>query len=202
MRFILSASMVIATCYASNSYSAPVPKDTKAIGCEYQPNQKGTVWTYEFSKGVVETRKITKNEVRDGSVLLTIEVSPARNGDKYTLDIEANKSGIFMLAFDNVKYDPADMLFSMPFKAQAEWKRLPQKSDKAKVSHKCGIIEEVSVPFGTFKCILIDTTTTEASVAMDERTWYASGVGIIKYESRLQSGLWSTMQLKTFKLGK
>ena len=202
MRLNYVVALTVFAYFTSNSYSAPVPKVTKAMGCEYQPYKKGTVWIYEFSKGVRETRKVTANEIRGENTQITIEVSPARHGDKYVLNLEANQSGVFLLEYDTAKYDPADKLFSMPFKADTEWKRLPQKVDNAKVSRKCIDIEEVNVSFGTFKAIRIDTLTTEANIGMEERTWYASGIGIIKHESRLQSGLWNTMELKTFKLGK
>ena len=160
--------------------AAPVPPGAgKPV--YYFPTQVGTKWVYDAKHEADVCGKIvTASEEKDGRFLVTVKATNVDFVDDETVSIaqySVSKDGVFVVADflenkeNEKRYDPPHCLLKLPHKDGNSWEnKLYNKT--VYVAKK---VETVKVPAGTFEAIRVE-------VDADLVTWYAPGVGIVKYQ--------------------
>jgi hypothetical protein len=186
---VASYIAVLFSCFVDNAQtaiSAPIPKghDTRRIAF---PSAIGTEWTYKMSSNREFIKTITDvKEIDGGKFIYISEVQ--ENGKKKISDIiEISEKGLFRkfeLFFD---FDPPLPLLLFSNK-DSKWDYeciCTDRPENFKIEGICTAIgpEKITVPAGSFETIRVES---DYKIEFrDERSksisWYASGVGLVKY---------------------
>lgn len=180
-----------------------VPDSLKTAGYEYIGLGNSSVMTYDVSfdgRPPGDGTQVTTVEGVEGGVA-TFRV--ARTGELGPLGvdkIEARPDGIYMVQSSMGDLAAASLVLPSDVKVGSAWTTRmdmdnlqDSKNVKSQVNNKVTKIEPVTVPAGTFDCIVIETsvdTTMSGSPIADEngdsktvgKMYYAKGVGIVKFE--------------------
>jgi hypothetical protein len=185
--FILLLVMVSLT----QVQAMPIPDNTKVF---YFPTSVGTKQVVQI--GEIETTSSVKNVERDGydfivtmvTVSTTSKIDPSRSDYKFIV----SSKGIWRVP-ESDPDDEEDMpkpfcILKLPFKAGEEWSHEDISGGVTctyKFTSRC--IEKIQTPAGAFPAIRVDNIITPKGdpirKEVKESTWYAPGMGMIKFES-------------------
>lgn len=186
---------------------APPPREV----VYYFPTTIGAKWTYRYSDGETATFEVTSAH-RDGNawVIGTSELDAAGRASMYQT-VEVSARGVFRLESvvrtsttdgrggtartqEMVPDVPPVCLLKLPASPGETLAKL------GPATYKTGREEVVTVPAGVFKAVRVDyeQAGVGGGPAVRGRTWYAPGVGAVKWV--LDGGSESVM--KTYTAGK
>lgn len=173
--------MFVAALLAA-SLAAPVPKPKAAE--LYYPIIEGTKWVMrtksEDGTTTEVTHTITKVEEKDGTYTVT-NIRDA-NGQRREFRNEVSAKGVFSLPRPGEKGEPRAAL-KLPAKEGDTWTtEQPASGNRAgwTTKHTVGKEEEVEVPAGKFKAIVVTTEYEVEGTVYKGTAWFAAGVGLVK----------------------
>jgi hypothetical protein len=166
---------------------------------DYFPLKLGTRLTYSVT---ASEKKVTVEAARtekQGDETCTVFITKDSSGSQLGVEGFARRSdGIYRTSFAGSPVTPPFLLLQLPAKKGASW--------KAECTSKAGNLsatftieetdKEVTVPAGTFKCVVVSTDDlTRDGQKMSARSYYANGVGLVKKTQTLASGSTITLEL-------
>jgi hypothetical protein len=183
--------------------AAPVPK-AKAPEL-YFPTTEGTTRVMrtasEDGTSTEATQTVTKVEEKDG--VYTVTTTREVGGQRREFRNEVSAKGVFSLPLPGEKGEPRAAL-KLPAKEGDTWTtEQPAAGGRAgwTTKHTVGKEEEVEVPAGKFKAIVVTTEYEVNGVAYKGTAWYAAGVGVVKSVS-VSDRTERVQELKEFTPGK
>ncbi|MCS6977040.1 MAG: hypothetical protein NZM31_08560 [Gemmatales bacterium] len=148
----------------------------------YMPLKVGNKWTFkaDFGGQTVElAQKVVKVEKKDGRNVATIEMDFA--GQTVTEQTGSDERGVFRYSFQGVPVDPPVQALKLPFKKGESWEASYKvQGQEVKATMKSEAEEEVSVPAGKYKALVVATEMDLGGQKISVRTWFAPNVGIVK----------------------
>jgi hypothetical protein len=180
--------------------AAPVPKDKNPV--VYFPTAEGTRWVTQLSfDGKVEATysvSVINVEEKEGVRMVTLQYGIGREAKQTVHEVTAG--GVAVRSAGGGKPIPR---LKVGEKAGTTWEAEEQVSPKVarKVTFTAGDEEEVEVPAGKFKAVRVDSEFEEGGVKQRASTWFAPGVGQVKYALNA-NGTTLTEELKEFTPGK
>jgi hypothetical protein len=174
------------------SLAAPVPKARD--GALYFPVQQGTkrvLVTTSAGTTAETTETVTKAEVKDGALVVTLEREVG--GRTVTMEFTVSASGV------SRRSSPGDepLAVFQPL-AGATWE---SATPSQRTKYTVGPAEEVKVPAGTYQAIPVVSETDIEGQVFRSTSWYAAGVGVVKTVSGSRPGE-RVQVLKEFTPGK
>lgn len=173
--------------------AAPVPKP---VPKPPHPTAVGAKWQYVFrgderKVGVIE---LAKAEEKDGKTELTMPLT-FPDGRVLVERFVASAEGVWLLAQDDMTYDPPVLRWKVGAKTGDTWtEKYVGGTTRYEVEFKVGKTEEITAPVGK-----ITATPVTMTYAGDPRThvsWYADGIGLVRSTSSEQKQpVW---ELKSF----
>jgi hypothetical protein len=170
------AAIAVACILGTNAPAAPPPKETL-----YFPTKLGAKWVYVSAGGKKEVRSVTAVADKDGAKVVTVSV----NGE--TRKYQVSEDGVFLVAYGKDKYDPPECLLKLPHADGAKWDLVPQKFGPQAGTFEAFGPERIEVPAGKYSAIRVESFAGIPNVGFFEKTWYAKGVGVVKFARSLQS---------------
>jgi hypothetical protein len=151
----------------------------------YFPTRVGAEWVYE-DHGHNLGYAVTKVEEKDGTTLVSVGIYQS-NGrtTQHSHTVEVSKAGLRETLNANRKVEPPTPLLKLPCAKGDKWE-VPFSLNGEKrgyCSMTVGGVEEVKVPAGTFRAVRVETvcTNAEKNVICTSTSWYAPGVGLVRY---------------------
>jgi hypothetical protein len=172
--------------------SAAKPKPKSKPTADYFPLRVGDTWTYRNSSEGGYTWKILSEEAQQGGALRYIAELTA--GVK-VLKTFSKAEGWVLFHGESypeheglqIVYEPPKQYLPNPMVVGQKWEwsgKDTTQMDRQEKSHVVGV-ETVTVVAGKFRAMKVVSEITGASAAMIRTSWYADGVGTIKYGSEL-----------------
>lgn len=170
---------------------------------DYFPMKAGMSWVYEFRSSqkfeyTVEVARV------DGQRALIRTIMPAVLTQEWYLK---DKDGVELTGMEDpdgtrAEYTPARPYLRMPVQPGTTWAWKGRLGQSSEISDQNKILStaQVKVPAGTFTCVVVETVTTQSGGELKQTSYYAPGVGLVKYVSRSQAGSWLS-QLKSWSEG-
>jgi hypothetical protein len=147
---------------------------------EYFPSQPGNRWTYRIvgqdDRLVVVS---TFTEPIGGYSCFRLE-SRLRSQFIASAHFSVRKDGVYQMRSDGYNLDPPLPICKFPPTDKETWKvdfKLGEK--KATIAYECSF-EEVTVPTGKYKALVIHSETPEGTGKLLNTCWYAPKVGLVK----------------------
>jgi hypothetical protein len=155
---------------------------------DYFPLRVGDSWKYRSTVSDAEaTLKVVSEEKQaDGSKRFLVQkVAGAEIQDWYskTAGWVLHHREAYVGHQLETKYDPPKQLLRNPLITGATWKWSGRSITQNEVqeNHEVMRSEIVKVPAGTFRAIKLVSQITEGSTVKTQTSWYADGVGLLKY---------------------
>ncbi|MCX7666130.1 MAG: DUF3108 domain-containing protein [Gemmataceae bacterium] len=183
-------------------WAAPVPKDVKVP--DYFPIQEGGQWTYAQSSFTKAAKVISKNtmvmtldKVESGKESTRVEMGNVLGkGAKRLEEFEVKGTDIICRSSSLIPHDL--VIYKKGAKVGDKWegKISYNKTREGKAESVVEPSEEVTVPAGTYKCVVVShkiEVEPLAKGAAAQKTlitlkfWLADGVGIVKRERTFSS---------------
>ncbi len=190
------------TALLAATLAAPVPK-VKAPEL-YFPTVEGTRYVMQRKSGgetVETTHTVTKVVEKDGTY--TVTVSRDVSGQVVEFKYEVSANGVFALPRGDEKGEPR-AVFKRPAKGGETWtteQTGPGQGGTRTTTYTVGKEEEVTVPAGKFKAVVVAAETTLGGRVFKSTSWYVAGVGIVKTVAQ-SDGIEQVQEMKEFTPGK
>jgi hypothetical protein len=178
----------------------------------YFPTRLGATWTYSTPNREI-VRTVTKVESKDGSRIVSVSTVHEDGTTGPHSVVSASELGLVQLVQPIVRLNvegrstddveirkPPLELLKLPSKPGDSWE---YTTDDRKLSFKVGNPERVKTPAGEFQAIPVELIVKLAGGGPtgQGRYWYAPGVGVVKWTSRL-GDTEQVVVLKSFNPGK
>jgi hypothetical protein len=174
-----------AVCLAA----ALAPSGLSAPSASYFPLSQGAAWTLrnrtgQETRGVVVGRKTIRGtactvqegtSVREGRELVVWNCYAATAREVLLLETGVP---IRMIAID-----PPRPILVLPPASGKSWTWAPKDRPRELTAYEWMREETVRVPAGTFKAWRLQTTRTRANRTTVVYSWYAGGVGLVKFDT-------------------
>lgn len=148
----------------------------------FLPLKVGNKWTYKIEVGgqSLETvQKVVKIEKKDGKEIATLEVEIG--GQTLSEQTSSDEKGIFRYSIQGMPIEPPVQALKLPFKKGETWEaKFTAQGQETKVAYKSEAEEEVSVPAGKYKTVMVSAQFEVMGQQFSAKIWYAPGVGIVK----------------------
>jgi hypothetical protein len=176
---------------------------SQAAAQDYMPLKVGNKWTYkvEFSgQNLNITQKVTKIEKKGDVDVASIESDVM--GMNIVEQTSSSAKGVFRYSFNGIPVDPPIQALKLPFKKGETWEaEVNIMGQKLKATMKAEGEEEVTVPAGKHKAILVSMEMDVMGQAVKAKSWFADKVGIVKQTFEL-GGVAGTSELEKVELAK
>ncbi len=167
---------------------------------DYFPLKTGMKWTYQFV-GAQKFEYTVEVARVEGQKALVRTIMPAvLTQEWYLKDAEGLElTGMEDPDGTKAEYKPFRPYLKGPLKPGTTWTWTGKLGPSADItdSNKIVSTSQIKVPAGTFTCLVVETTTTQAGGSLKQTSYYAPGVGLVKYVSESKAGNWSS-QLKSW----
>jgi hypothetical protein len=189
----LISLLIAGVCVSAASAQGP--------GASYLPLKVGNKWVYQVDFGgqMVEiSQKVVKIDKKDGQEIATLETEVA--GNTLQEQTSVTEKGIFRHSFQGMPVEPPILALKLPFKKGETWEaKISVQGQEFKATMKAEAEEEVSVPAGKYKALVVSTEMDLGGQQISSRTWFAPKVGIVK-QSFSFGGVTGTSELTKFEL--
>lgn len=171
----------------------------------YFPMSEGWSWTYHWSAKDQEfdyTVEVVKSE--PGRSLLRTRMPRVLTQEWYEERQDALVvSGLEDPEGTRVVYTPPRAYLTYPLSAGRKWEWSGTLGESAPIRDRNRVISEssIQVPAGTFTCLVVETITTQGDGSLNQLSYYAPGVGLVKNVSDSAAGRWVSV-LKSYRPGK
>jgi len=191
---------------ASAALAAPLPKGADSSPL-YFPTAVGATAVYRTTIGDLKmengTFRVTKVErTRDG---VRVNIERGSIGKPAVLDLmDVSANSLTLVQYGNQSVDPPRPLLRLAAKAGDtwDWEAAPVEGFQSR-KYKFKVIgdEEVEVPAGKFKAILVEHETEVNGKNAKFEEWYAPKVGLVKKVYHHLGATKQVMELKSFTPG-
>lgn len=170
------------------------------------PLRAGHTWEYLLSSGRMERRRVaTASEGAGGGPEFDVGVSGSLEAG--TESYRVLPDGVYRIAEarDGARrtWDPPLPVVPHPIYSDSEWeyegvlRTEGGAESRVRLSFRVTRVEQVKTRAGEYAGFRVDVTGTRGSDAVDEKRWYAKGVGLVRRESR-RAGSVETAELALF----
>ena len=168
---------------------------------DFYPLEDGSLWKYKDSNNKTIVKKAVREEKLGyyPSVLLEVSEGKTLLSSEY---IVVTNEGVFRFALDGKRFDQGALLLKEKPKAGDKW-IINLALDIGKVRSEVKVSEEeVTVPFGKFKCFVTTTVSKdEKGTEYQLKSYYAQKVGVVKVTIEKAGKKHYELELLEFKLG-
>jgi hypothetical protein len=168
---------------------------------DFYPLEDGSLWKYKDSNNKTIVKKAVREEKLGyyPSVLLEVSEGKTLLSSEY---IVVTNEGVFRFALDGKRFDQGALLLKEKPKAGDKW-IINLALDIGKVRSEVKVSEEeVTVPFGKFKCFVTTTVSKdEKGTEYQLKNYYAQKVGVVKVTIEKAGKKHYELELLEFKLG-
>ena len=183
-------ALVVATGLGAQEKEATIKES------DFYPLKKDSTWTYKVGSNSI-VMKVTEVKA-DGAKLETIV-----NGKSVASEqIQVREDGIYRTAINGQKPEKPVMILKLPPAKDAEWE-VDTKIQSQAIKGKFKISEEeITVPAGKYKTIVVKGDNFDISNMATKVTYYfAEKVGIVKLNFEL-GGTKADLELEKYEAGK
>lgn len=168
---------------------------------DFYPLEGGSFWKYQDSNNKTIVKKAVKEEKFGYYPSVLLEVSDGKTVLS-SEHIGVTNEGVFRFALDGKRFDQGALLLKDKPKDGDKWPIIiTLESGKILTEVKVSE-EEVSVPFGKFKCFVTTTLgKDEKGIEYQLKNYYAQKVGVVKMTIEKAGKKYYELQLLDFKLG-
>lgn len=170
---------------------------------DYFPLRSGLSWVYEFS-GAQKFEYTVEVARMEGDRALVRTTMPAVLTQEW---YRKSAEGLDLTGMEDpdgtaASYTPARPYLRGPLKPGTTWTWTGKLGPSTAITDTNKILStaQVKVPAGTYTCLVVETRTTQSGGALRQLSYYAPGVGLVKYVSESKAGNWVS-QLKRFSGG-
>lgn len=167
-----------------------------AAETDYFPVRSGLSWVYQFKgrQSFDYTVEVVKNE---GNRALVRTTMPQVLTQEW---YEVDAGGIVLTGMEDpdgeqALYQPARPYLRFPMKPGTSWAWTGRLGRSSEITDSNRILAsaQVKVPAGTFTCLVVETITTQSGGTLNQTSYYAPGVGLVKYVSESPAGNWVSL---------
>ncbi|GMU53186.1 MAG: hypothetical protein AMXMBFR33_23320 [Candidatus Xenobia bacterium] len=167
-----------------------------ATEADYFPVGSGLSWVYQFKgrQSFDYTVEVVKTE---GNRALVRTTMPQVLTQEW---YEVGSGGISLTGMEDpdgerALYQPPRPYLRFPMKPGTSWTWTGRLGRSSEITDSNRILAsaQVKVPAGTFTCLVVETLTTQSGGTLNQTSYYASGVGLVKYVSESPAGNWVTV---------
>lgn len=170
---------------------------------EFMPLKVGNAWTYKVEFGgqnLSITQKVTKIEKKGTEEVASIDSEIM--GQTITEQTSQNAKGVFRHSFQGMAVDPPIQALRLPVKKGESWDaEFTIMGQKMKATMKTEAEEEVTVPAGKYKGVIVSMDMEFMGQKMSAKSWFAPKVGIVKQTFDF-GGISGTSELEKVELNK
>lgn len=144
---------------------------------------------------------VTKVDEKDGKFRVTVERASPGNpvAENLVLVLEVSGRGLALVAAGGKDLDKPVVLVKLPAKPGDTWTNEDPRAGKVTVT--VGKEEDVEVPAGKYKALVVVSEMNPGGRPAKTTSWYAAGVGLVKSVTTY-NGFDTTDVLKSFTPGK
>lgn len=167
---------------------------------DYFPLRAGMTWVYEFKGAQVFDYTVAVARVEGNRALMRTIMPQVLTMEWYQKDEQGlDLTGLEDPDGTRFDYKPSRPYLRQPLKPGTTWTWTGKLGPRGPMtdSNKILATAQVKVPAGTYTCLVVETKTTESGGELKQTSYYAAGVGLVKYVSQSKAGNWSS-QLKSF----
>lgn len=168
---------------------------------DFYPLEDGSLWKYQDSNNKTILKKAVREEKLGYYPSVLLEVSEGKTVLS-SEHIGVTNEGVFRFALDGKRFDQGVLLLKDKPKVGDKWP-ISLNLDTGKIVSEVKVSEEeVSVPFGKFKCLVTTTVTKdEKGIEYILKNYFAQKVGVVKVTIEKAGKKYYELQLLEFKLG-
>jgi len=168
---------------------------------DFYPLEDGSFWKYQDSNNKTIVKKAVREEKFGYYPSVLLEVSEGKTVLS-SEHIGVTNEGVFRFALDGKRFDQGALLLKDKPKVGDKWP-INITLDTGKIITEVKVSEEeVSVPFGKFRCFVTTTLgKDEKGVEFQLKNYYAQKVGVVKMTIEKAGKKHYELQLLEFKLG-
>jgi hypothetical protein len=149
---------------------------------DYMPLKVGNTWTHKVEVAGMQlsiTQKVTRIEKKGDKDVGSLEMEV--NGMTITEQMSSTAKGIFRHSFNGTPVDPPVEALRLPIKKGDTWEGdLEIMGQKVKAKFKTEGEEEVTVPAGKYKAVIVAMDIEAGGQSFKAKNWFAPNVGIVK----------------------
>ena len=168
---------------------------------DFYPLEDGSFWKYKDSNNKTIVKKAIREEKLGYYPSVLLEVSDGKTVLS-SEHIGITNEGVFRFALDGKRFDQGALLLKDNPKAGDKWP-ISLTLDTGKIIAEVKVSEEeVSVPFGKFKCFVTTTVSKdEKGTEYQLKVYHAQKVGVVKMTIEKAGKKHYELELLEFKLG-
>jgi hypothetical protein len=180
MRYCFSAAVLF--CAMGSVCAADEIK-----GSDLFPLSVGKRWTYRIQGQDNLTITVTDVEKIGGFPCYRLE-GRQRGTVVATEHLSIRADGVYRMRFDSADFDPSLPICKFPPASDQTWKLDYKIADKkASISFETET-EEITVPAGKYKTVVVHSVVPEGTGQLKNSCWYAPKVGMVKQQIESDDG--------------
>jgi hypothetical protein len=184
------------------AWAAAAPAQDKMETTPYYPMAVGTTWEYKAGDSKY-TLKVTKHEKVGNTLCARVEMFVKDKAVSYE-NVGVTKDGVCRFGFENKgEAKPPVLFLKLPPKKDQSW-QVDSKigGEQIKGTFKDGGEEDVKVPAGSYKAVVVSSQDLEANgVKMAVTYYFAKDVGMVKQIVEV-AGQKVVVELEKYEAGK
>jgi hypothetical protein len=188
MASLLLLVTLMTAAFAADDAKKDDSKTEKMEDSEYYPLKIGTVWHYKLGDNKFILKAVKDEKVGDKP---SVRVEMIGDGDKTMSyeNINVAKDGVYRLAFEGNKADPAVKFLQLPPKADEKWDvNSTIGKEKLKGTFKIDKTEKIKVPAGEYDTIAVSSDDLDANgMKVSFKSYYARKVGMVRQVIKIGS---------------
>jgi hypothetical protein len=157
----------------------------------YYPTTVGARIVYRSADGSDDVRSVSKVERKGRDVV--VHETRVIDGE----DVPIGATGLLRTSSGGRDLDPPLRLLKLPAKPGETWE-WTNPADRGKYAMKTRGQEEVTVPAGKYKAVVVEQEHTRGGQPVRTVYWFAPGVGLVKAVTKLDDGERVDLELKSF----
>ena len=182
----------------------PVPPSAaQGDKADYMLLKVGNKWTSKLDvagQNLSYSQKVTKIEKKGDMDVATIESDVM--GMNIVEQTSSSAKGIFRYSFNGIPVDPPIQALKLPVKKGETWHmEVTIAGQKLKAAMKTEGEEEVTVPAGKYKAVIVSIEMEVRGQQVKAKSWFADKVGIVKQTFEF-GGVAGTSELEKVELAK
>lgn len=179
--------------------------DTPEAVPNYFPAQVGNQWHYQFEvpgrpNGMLTT-KVAKLEKIDDQPLIRLETI-VQGKVIASEHLAVDQKGLFRHRIQGLEAQPPVCIIKFPIVKGTTWETDTKVGPESVTGKTTLDLEEISVPAGKFKTIVITMDMTTSGQKIETKMWYAEKVGMVQQILKIGNGSPITLKLEKFEEAK
>ncbi|MEW6278753.1 MAG: hypothetical protein AB1758_09040 [Candidatus Eremiobacterota bacterium] len=175
---------------------------TAAAPADYFPMEAGWVWTYQWTADQQQFDYTVEVVKAEGQRALLRTLMPRVLTQEW---YEKRADSVAVTGLEDpdgasAEYSPPRVYLALPLQPGKTWEWSGKLGQSASIADHNKVVSSASVqvPAGTFSCMVIETITEQSGAKLNQLSYYAPGVGLVKNVTDTGAGRWVS-QLKSYR---